>query len=171
MSDLSFLGVSSESPLLFLRPGGGRIKITEEVLAKWALYVQRTHSSREAGGVLLGRRIIESKDIVIDDVSEPSPEDRRSRFSFHRTKKAHQKRIEEAWRESSGALNYLGEWHTHPEDRPTPSCVDRMDWKNLMKKCRFEGDELFFFIVGIECVSGWEVNRFRMKIEPLRAQK
>jgi len=35
------------------------------------------------------------------------------------------------WRATRGTVRYLGEWHTHPEDHPTPSGLDRSEWRRL----------------------------------------
>lgn len=35
------------------------------------------------------------------------------------------------WRASRGTVRYLGEWHTHPEDYPIPSGLDRSEWRRL----------------------------------------
>jgi integrative and conjugative element protein (TIGR02256 family) len=109
----------------------------------------------EAGGVLLGRHIVDSDDIVIDKVTTPQPGDRSSRFRFIRARRRHQKLIDAAWCESNGTVTYLGEWHTHPERVPHPSLVDRVGW---VKKLLFDdfADALFFVIVGTEGVGVWE---------------
>ncbi|WP_258058132.1 Mov34/MPN/PAD-1 family protein, partial [Vibrio cholerae] len=38
-------------------------------------------------------------------------------------------RVNEAFERSAGTHLYLGEWHTHPEDRPFPSATDRHSWR------------------------------------------
>ncbi|MBU4046695.1 MAG: Mov34/MPN/PAD-1 family protein, partial [Gammaproteobacteria bacterium] len=35
------------------------------------------------------------------------------------------------WAASQGTVRYLGEWHTHPEDHPHPSNLDRTEWQRL----------------------------------------
>jgi len=54
---------------------------------------------------------------------------------------------------------YLGLWHTHPETDPTPSGVDRRDWEQAMSQDTFEGDRLFFPIVGTQRIRVWCLNR------------
>ena len=34
------------------------------------------------------------------------------------------------------SIRYLGEWHTHPEDNPNPSGLDRSEWNHLSAKRR-----------------------------------
>lgn len=75
---------------------------------------------KEAGGVLMGKLYKDSADIIIDKLTLPSQKDTRSRFRFLRHFFSHQKRIDEEWEKSNKTCTYLGEWHTHPEDYPTP---------------------------------------------------
>lgn len=127
-------------------------------------HIQDSKSKPEAGGVLLGRRILDTSDVIIDEVTSPTPEDRRTFFSFFRSRKPHQRRIDQAWHESNGTSNYLGEWHTHPEDSPAPSQRDRRSWRKALKETIFEGDELFFVIVGSTSLCVWEGAKFSRKI-------
>jgi len=50
-------------------------------------------------------------------------------------------------------------WHTHPERDPTPSSVDRRDWEKAVASDTFEGDRLFFPIVGIDRIRVWSKAR------------
>lgn len=61
-----------------------------------------------------------------------------------------------AWRESTGTRIYLGDWHSHPEDDPKPSCVDRRDWNRVLKRAVYEQDFLLFAIVGRRSIAPWE---------------
>ena len=110
----------------------------------------------EAGGILLGRLILDSEDVVIDEATKPAPEDRRSRFYFWRSNEPALRRVAEAWKTSGGTQVYLGDWHTHPEDVPQPSCVDRQNWERLLNKSRYEQDFLLFVIVGRKETCVWE---------------
>jgi integrative and conjugative element protein (TIGR02256 family) len=114
----------------------------------------------ESGGVLLGRHILDTHDIVVDRVTTPLPDDRQSRTRFFRARRRHQALIDQAWRESDGACTYLGEWHTHPEAVPTPSLIDQLDWRRKLLVDRFSG-MLYFVIVGTAAVRVWEGRRHR----------
>src|SRR5687767_11009440 len=112
-------------------------------------YRQHAPSSCEAGGVLLGRLIRNSCDAIVDEGTSPTPQDHRGRFFFRRAGPPTQRRITEAWFQSEGVVNYLGEWHTHPEDVPSPSSTDLKNWRKLVRTARFEQDSLIFVIVGL----------------------
>ncbi len=100
-----------------------------EPLAINAMYALRQIGSadHEAGGVLIGER--RGGNIVVKEVTTPSPKDCSSRFHFVRKFFHHQLAIVNANRQSGGTSNYLGEWHTHPQDLPYPSCIDFNNWK------------------------------------------
>ena len=109
----------------------------------------------EAGGVLLGRHIRDSMDVVVDFVTTPSTEDRRSRFRFWRAPKHHQEEINRAWTESEGTCVYLGEWHTHPQADPRPSATDLRDWRRKLREDSFV-DPIFYLIVGTASIRAWQ---------------
>lgn len=157
--------------LVFKRPDRGKLKLTSAVVQQCLSFVQDDPSKDEAGGVLLGRRILNAPDIVVDQVTLPADKDRRSLFSFFRSQKPHQRVIEEVWHQSNRTCNYLGEWHTHPEPDPHPSCVDRRSWRRALKKTKFDGEELFFVIVGTSTIRVWEGERSTRKIVQLAEEK
>lgn len=137
---------------------GRRLVFTTEALAKLQAHVQHTSGAPEAGGVLMGRHLLDSEDLVVDDITIPQLRDRQRRFSFFRSKR-HSDIAREEWAAAKGRLAYLGTWHTHPEQDPTPSVVDKNDWKKAVAKDSFEGDRLFFPIIGIERMRVWSVSR------------
>ncbi len=146
-------------PLIFARRDGGRIKLSAPAVTKLRDFEQHEEHQAEAGGVLVGRWIRETEDVVVDDVSTPGPKDRRSRRGFFRDRSHHQEVLDEAWRMSGGAFTWLGEWHTHPEPRPRPSVVDLVGWGARLHRDRAPGPALFFVIVGTEEIAVWEWPR------------
>lgn len=131
------------------------VEVAEAVNQQLLRFRQTTTCSAEAGGVLLGRELIGSGHLVVDALTVPTRADRRSRFFFWRDKETTQEKIDAAWRESLGARNYLGEWHTHPEAHPTPSSADRSTWTKIAKRAVYESSRLVFVIVGIESTRAW----------------
>ncbi len=138
-----------KSPV-FTKSDGGRIEISNHALSQMLTYVQNTKRQPEAGGILIGRYIVDSLDIVIDKVTVPMAGDRQERFSFWRDRKRHQQVIDQIWLESEGTSTYLGEWHTHPENIPTPSNTDTKNWLRHLNYDIFSGESLFFIIIGIQ---------------------
>jgi integrative and conjugative element protein (TIGR02256 family) len=153
--------------IVFKIRDGKRLKLDDAVLDRFALYRQVAPHHEEAGGVLLGRHLLDSSDIVVDEITEPLPGDARSRFQFRRGKKNHQHRIDGAWLASRGTCVYLGEWHTHPEPDPTPSSTDLHDWRRRLRTDAFDGDALYFLIQGTRTIGAWEGARVRLAITPM----
>ncbi|MCX8518795.1 MAG: Mov34/MPN/PAD-1 family protein [Methylophilaceae bacterium] len=135
-----------------------RLIIVEHAVKQMKAFTQNRWWHREAGGVLLGRHLLDSSDIVIDEVTTPQNTDRRSRFSFFRSKR-HEMLAQERWKQSNNTAAYLGLWHTHPEKYPTPSTIDTADWRQAIEHDAFDGEQLFFPIVGTCCIKVWCLNR------------
>lgn len=154
--------------LIFTLSNGGRLKLTLDAFYRMVNYIQYNKEDNEGGGVLLGRLILNSKNIVIDRVSIPMIADKRSRYSFIRNAKQHQRIIDRAWIKSSGTCNYLGEWHTHPESNPDPSNVDLKNWKNRLKEDTYFSRYLYFIILGTKRFHVWEGDRRTMMFKRLK---
>lgn len=150
-----------------------RLIIVEHALKQLQGFAQRCRWDSEAGGVLLGRHLLDSHDVVVDEVSTPQSSDRRSRFGFFRSSR-HELVARQRWLEENSTSAYLGLWHTHPEGDPTPSDVDQRDWQQAVAGDTYEGDRLFFPIVGTHCIRIWTLSRrgtFReLKLEDKNAQ-
>lgn len=151
-----------------------RLIITEHALEQMLTFAQRHPRAREAGGVLLGRYLSDSHDVVVDEVSTPQPADRRTRYSFFRSHK-HQQLAYDRWVRERNTSAFLGIWHTHPEQDPVPSSVDRADWQRVIACDTFEGDRLFFPIVGTQRIRVWTLTRRgvlrELKLEEKRCRK
>lgn len=143
----------------FRRPRSGAFILGDGTLQTMVSLRQDRPSSAEGGGILLGRMIEGSDDVIVDEVTVPTGHDKRTRFFFFRAKVSGTRKIRQAWRDSRGTRNYLGEWHTHPEARPTPSAQDIQNWRYIMAEARIEQDYLFFAILGIEELAVWEWRR------------
>lgn len=120
-----------DKELVFKALDESLIVISTEVANKLLSHRQTNVCSPESAGVLIGER--RGIHVVITELSEPSKWDIRSRFMVDRISKHHQKVVDEAFKKSNGEWNYLGEWHTHPEDVPTPSMTDHSSWNKHLK--------------------------------------
>ncbi|WP_437324951.1 Mov34/MPN/PAD-1 family protein [Sorangium sp. So ce381] len=145
--------------LRFLRRDGSTLVVSAPALAAMVAFQQRTRRDAEAGGVLLGRYLRDAPHVIVDEVTTPMPGDRRWFTGFHRSRRAHQRVIDDRWKASRGTCQYLGEWHTHPEETPTPSWIDRCDWRRRLARDSYDAASLFFLIVGTRAVAAWEGTR------------
>lgn len=123
------------------------ISIRTEVITLFKKHIQRKKELPESGGILTGR--ILNKEIEITSCSVPSSDDIQSRYNFIRSHKTAQNFINYRFERSNGTEIYLGEWHTHPEDKPTPSNTDLKSFHKTLKNNRLNSDVHFMIIVGI----------------------
>lgn len=121
------------------------ILLNPDVLATVLRYVQIGSQDSEAGGILLGK--VRAGNLEIIEATEPTRKDWRSRFFFVRHQNDHQKIVKQRWEDSQGQVRYLGEWHTHPEDFPSPSGTDLREWR-VLAESRIDGRPLLAVIVG-----------------------
>lgn len=115
------------------------------VLATFAGHAQLAPNATECGGILLG--MVRGNNLQVTEATTPFPRDKQKRFCFERTPYGHRKIAAARWLSSSGLVRYLGEWHTHPEDTPSPSEIDRNEWATLAAR-RKDGRPTLSIIVG-----------------------
>ena len=89
----------------------------------------------ETGGVLIGRISLTRRCITISRLIEAPPDSRRSPNLFVLGTKGLQRKVKEIHDKSSGFLNYVGTWHSHPKGGQ-PSELDKKSLEQ-MKKLRF----------------------------------
>lgn len=154
--------------VIFEDRSGSRIEIAASVLRTMHQFRQLRADQAEAGGILLGRLIDVSRDVVVDEATVPDKSDRRSRFNFFRSKKTAQGRVNAAWKETKQTRNYLGEWHTHPEDCPAPSGHDIENWIRIVSESKFEQEALVFVIVGRKMTNAWNLRKGEQRPAELR---
>ncbi|WP_080704850.1 Mov34/MPN/PAD-1 family protein [Bordetella bronchiseptica] len=131
-----------------------------DVLRVFKNYRQRLFWQPEGGGILLGRRRGKHLEVVL--ATEPSPKDRRATFSFVREANGHAEFAELAWHQGDKKIDYLGEWHTHPENVPNPSGVDRREWGKLV--AQRPNSTLLVVVVGINSLHVEIIDRGQEKL-------
>lgn len=136
----------------------GKLKLSSKVIQLMSSNVQRLAFQPESGGILLGRFISDTNDIVVDEITVPMRLDWSSRTGFRRSANPHQRILNELWLSSAGTCNYLGEWHTHPQPIPIPSNRDLISWEKQIKQLSPDYKSLFFVIAGTKQIIVWEVT-------------
>ena len=124
-----------------------QIIINDKILVDIQKYKQLC-SENESGGILFGKKKEKAEEYHIVDLTFPNENDSSTRFSFLRNAKAAQIVINNIWEESDGYINYIGEWHTHPEKNPTPSGTDIKTYKKISK------DSSSLFPISINIIFG-----------------
>lgn len=112
------------------------------VLETISRFRQDAKNKPEAGGILLGFR--RGPHLHVVEATTPTQHDRRWRTGFERSEMPHQRTALDRWYVSGGTMDYLGEWHTHPQPEPTPSGVDIAAWKRIN---RLHPDRAFVFAI------------------------
>ncbi|MGJ7515153.1 Mov34/MPN/PAD-1 family protein [Pseudomonas baetica] len=121
------------------------VYLHQQPLEVFGRYIQEGGGSKEAGGILLGH--VRGEHLEIIEATEPSLLDRRFRFLFERMPYFHNRLAMKRWKESKGLVRYIGEWHTHPQEHPTPSSIDLNEWQ-ILAADRVDGRPLLALIVG-----------------------
>ena len=133
---------------MILAWGAGRLALVpDEVLATVTRYATGPEAEREAGGILIGA--YRGEHLEVTGCTEPMPMDTRRRSLFDRKDPGHQRAAMAAWSSSLRTETYVGEWHTHPEARPSPSSTDLATWASIMNKTRFP---ILFLIGGSQMI-------------------
>lgn len=155
-------------PLIFNNSQGHRFKLASIVVKQLRTYAQIDKHIHEAGGILLGRYLLDTNDVMVDQITVPAKSDKRNRRSFIRETAFHQEAVDQVWKASNGTCHYLGEWHTHPEQKPAPSPIDTANWNRLLIHYQEDPDPLYFIIVGTKDISAWQGHKKPIRLERLR---
>lgn len=120
-----------------------RVEFDESVLALFEQHRQRHFWSTEAGGQLFCR--FHHGTAYIAAATVPSEWDHRSRYSFWPSRPNEQRDIEANF---AAGFHYIGDWHTHPEDCPTPSREDSRKLKDIFWHSQHELKYMLLVVVG-----------------------
>lgn len=116
-----------------LRGRAVTVWLTEHALNSIAAEAERIYPL-ETGGVLLGWR--SGSDRVIADMRGPGPAALHGRYRFFPDHPWQISEIRQAFRESRGDLDYLGDWHSHPDGFPLMSPEDLSTLRRISRKVR-----------------------------------
>lgn len=122
---------------------GQRLVFAPSVLEHFNKHRQVRWWRREAGGQLFAR--IELPDIRIETATGPRVLDRRSRNSYWPDRDT--EHLEISTHHALG-LHFVGDWHTHPEARPTPSLRDVATMQDIVDRSSYVLNGLILAIVG-----------------------
>jgi integrative and conjugative element protein (TIGR02256 family) len=119
------------------------VHVEAQALSTLDAHRQRRIYHREAGGQLFAR--VKGSEWEIVHATGPRSRDRRSRFSFWPHRASEQQEIFE---QHARGYDYVGDWHTHPEDHPTPSNSDLMSISGLVRESKHHLPGFLLLIVG-----------------------
>ena len=110
-------------------------------------YKQTLKTDNENGGVLMGELYPLSNKIIITHVLAcDNTSSRRNNVNLNT--KCLQNKIIDIWEKSGGKTTYLGDWHTHPENKPSPSLIDYKTFFMNYYTSKFDQNILLYLILG-----------------------
>jgi integrative and conjugative element protein (TIGR02256 family) len=119
----------------------------------------------ETGGPIFGYQDGGRGDVVVQVAYGPGPKARHRPWSLVPDREATQRAIDEVHERNRGSLEYLGEWHTHPGGRRSPSGGDI---RSLERLAADEGVELPAPVMMIVPTA---VLRRRVRVRPFGAYR
>lgn len=94
----------------------------EDELISSLVEIGESHYPNEYGGFLIGYYKNDNRHLKITDTILPESFNA-SKYSFERSTKGIDKKLGNYYEEDPKKF-YVGEWHTHPDNRPIPSSTD-----------------------------------------------
>ncbi|WP_108004634.1 Mov34/MPN/PAD-1 family protein [Mycoplana dimorpha] len=119
------------------------VEILPEAMSLILHHRQRRFYYRESGGQMFAR--LSPNRWCIEVVTGPRCGDRRGRFQFWPDRRAEQDEINRFYDQG---LEFVGDWHTHPEDFPRPSRNDIDSVDNIVRKSVHSLPGILMCIVG-----------------------
>lgn len=130
--------------VLYLEAPPLELSFSPEVLQHFQKNKQDAFWKSEAGGQLFAR--IDGNRWEISKATGPRRSDYRRRFRFFPSRKDEQSEINTSF---DDGFHYVGDWHTHPEDSPTPSSLDLSSMVDLVKSSKHQLPGFLMVIVGL----------------------
>ena len=121
----------------------GLLVVSARVLVHFNQYRQLGPGTAEAGGQLFAR--FEHTNVIIELADGPDPKDERTRTSFRPYRPSERKRIRARHKEG---LHFVGDWHTHPQDLPIPSALDRESMNAMFSHSQHSLNHFYMVVVG-----------------------
>jgi len=102
----------------------------------------------ETGGVLVGFVDARLIAVVVTAASGPGPRATHGRYHFNRDARFCQRFLDESASATRGVVDFVGEWHKHPEPDPHPSSQDRATYVALAGRGASDTPRPLVLIVG-----------------------
>lgn len=116
---------------------------SDAVIAHFRRYRQLRWWHREAGGQLFAR--FDGPQVLINQATGPRRTDLRTRWSYVPDRRAEQREIDELRKQE---LHFIGDWHSHPERRPSPSTPDNRSIAECVRKSTHNLNGFVLVVVG-----------------------
>jgi len=123
-----------------------RIEISSDLYQKLSSLQNKT-CDKEKGGVLMGELRPSRNQITITHILE-SEMHLSSSHNINLNVKYLQKKMNDIWEKNHGTITYLGDWHSHPENNPSPSIIDYCTFIKNFYTSHFDHNILIYLILG-----------------------
>lgn len=121
----------------------GTIHFSDNVIDLFNRHKQRWAWSPEGGGQLFCQFVGNVINVV--EGTEPGRVDKCSRYSFWPSRRKEQREINDYY---SRGLHYIGDWHTHPQNIPSPSPEDANKLKDIFRNSQHQLKYMLLVVVG-----------------------
>jgi integrative and conjugative element protein (TIGR02256 family) len=148
-------------------PVDARIEISPAARETIETLAGESADGRETGGILLGRGPDERGVVHVEVAGEPGPHAERRPDYFLRDLKHAKQLAEDAWQDSKAV--WVGEWHTHPMGRQSPSPTDLGTYLRLLSAASLEFKLFVSIIVIPDPELGWNKAQLWPWLLELRA--
>ena len=145
--------------LKFKLPSGKCVDVLSEVFDEIGKYLQNDYNKPESGGYIIGYKHKEDANITLEKITAPQMKDCKSRVMFKIKDKIHNIILKQELKNKS---YYMGVWHTHPEESPSPSMTDLKDWVDTLYVDKTGCEYAFFIIAGTKEFRIW-IGDFKSK--------
>ncbi|MBY5705803.1 hypothetical protein HFO38_24320 [Rhizobium leguminosarum] len=123
--------------------GDRSVEILPEAISTMLRHRQRRFYSQESGGQMFAK--LSPNHWRIEVATGPRRGDRRGRFHFWPDRRAEQDEINRFYDQG---LEFVGDWHSHPEDTPRPSRNDIHSMDNIVRESVHSLPGILMVIVG-----------------------
>ncbi|MDR6735206.1 Mov34/MPN/PAD-1 family protein [Sphingobacterium sp. 2149] len=120
---------------------------TEQSLIDMLVLYGRNQYPKEFGGVLVGYYSDDKRTVNIIDSILPI-DFKSTKTSFERGVEGLKEPLEEYYKQNP-SLVYIGEWHTHPNAAPVPSCTDYYAMREIVDASSVCIDNPVMIIIGL----------------------
>lgn len=121
------------------------VLIADGVIERITAEAHRFRGRKERGGILIGQR--REEHLHVHEATLPMRFDWGTRFAFRRCAAGHQAIATRRWRSSGGTMDWIGEWHSHPQAVPSPSAIDLASWRGIVARRQAP---MLFVIIGYD---------------------
>lgn len=122
---------------------GAIVRFSPEVVKHFIVHRQQGKIKTEIGGQLFAHFV--KSEVRVIRATGPNSADKRGLIWFRPDQQRQNIEIKKCFEDG---LHFVGDWHTHPERKPSPSSLDLESMEDCFKKSRHQLKAFIMVIVG-----------------------